>query len=98
MTEQPHADLSSVIVTLARFEGKLDSALSEQLRHATELGGLAVRVDHTEDRLTKAETRHSSERVHDRVTALEKRIWAWVGASSIGSAIGAAYVVPLINR
>lgn len=84
-------------VILARMEVKLDNALSEQARHATELTSHDGRIDRVEDRMTALETKHSTEDVGTRITALEKRMWTWVGASAVISSLLVTYGPRLIG-
>lgn len=84
-------------VALARIEEKLDNALKTQEHHGTLLTGHDARIDRVEDRLTKVETRYATEGLHARVTALEKRMWGWVGAASILSSGGVAAIFQILN-
>ena len=81
MPESQQAE-DPIPVILARMEVKLDSALAEQARHASEIKGHDGRIDRVEDRMTALETKHTSEDVAARVGALERRMWVWVGAAS----------------
>lgn len=84
-------------VALARIEEKLDNALSVQRDQGGALTGHDSRIDRVEDRMTALETRHATENTHARVTALEKRIWGWVGASSLLSSGGVATILHFLT-
>lgn len=84
-------------VILARMEVKLDNALSEQARHAGEITKHDGRIDRIEDRMTALETKHSTEKAGDRITALEKRMWAWVGASAVLASAGSVVIPRLLS-
>jgi hypothetical protein len=87
-----------VAVILARMEVKLDNALTEQARHGTEISAIQTKQQEHGNRLTKIEATWQTERVADRLSVVEKKVWGAAGIAALLGGGGAALIARLVGN